>query len=698
MLKLGKVVLDNWCQHKALEVEFAKGLNGIMGRNGAGKSNLLRAIRQALLPSTSTSIGVKEDDVSWGEDNGKVVLENFELDGRTHTISRHVKGSAVKLTTPSGKISGITAVDAYMQAALGVGAKVMSEVVFVSQGRIEDIVFQRPAERTKTFHSLLGLDAAEKIRILLAEKLSALPTDSNVEYINRLEQQKQEKISEKEQVRVEISALSTLTKEERRALADLLNRYERFLEAKSKRANLDAEVEQANKDLQSLAGEKEKLEKRVGELGPILKESKPVYDQAIEAKTQAKARSLREQEYKIAMEAKRGAEVMLAGIDVPVLPSVEELTKAQSALVTKRVAYRNCESVVNSLSGKPICPTCRQAVSPAFVEFNRQEMIRLNNEIRAEQEKISLLEKERWAIESEIKTAEKAKSSAASRLETANRTLARIGEVNPVTAKEIEDYTAIIKDFDDLSAEMMASSSALALVNGKTASAEGRLKKAKEAVFTIPVLEEVASSEVEAAKAKLHEDDAKSAVFNQLKGRLEALTKAEESLEASIVELKLREKGLEGIRKLRSLFEEARGILHRDQLPAMAARAFLKSLNAGLNDKLQSFDVDYSVRINDDLSFECLFPHKVTSADRLSGGKKVALAVSMRFALHDLLAGNLGLLVLDEPTTYLDDDNIECLVDILEKVKVRAHASGLQIIVVTHEKRLERVFDKVIRL
>ena len=74
------------------------------------------------------------------------------------------------------------------------------------------------------------------------------------------------------------------------------------------------------------------------------------------------------------------------------------------------------------------------------------------------------------------------------------------------------------------------------------------------------------------------------------------------------------------------------------------------------------------------------------------------LGIAFRFAIYDLFVNNLGFMVLDEPTVYLDHDRIEGVFELLQRVKGYSQAAGLQLIVVTHEARLQGVFDQTIRL
>ena len=85
-------------------------------------------------------------------------------------------------------------------------------------------------------------------------------------------------------------------------------------------------------------------------------------------------------------------------------------------------------------------------------------------------------------------------------------------------------------------------------------------------------------------------------------------------------------------------------------------------------------------------------------AERLSGGQKVELSLAFRFAIYDLFSGNLGLLVLDEPTVFLDTDRIDSVCRLMTMVRSYSQSAGLQVIVVTHEQRLAEVCDCVIRM
>lgn len=76
---------------------------------------------------------------------------------------------------------------------------------------------------------------------------------------------------------------------------------------------------------------------------------------------------------------------------------------------------------------------------------------------------------------------------------------------------------------------------------------------------------------------------------------------------------------------------------------------------------------------------------------RCSAGQKVLACILIRMALAECFGNNCGLLVLDEPTTNLDHDNIDSLARSLDEViSARLQQKNFQLIVITHDERFLR--------
>ncbi|KAF2017647.1 DNA repair protein rad50 [Aaosphaeria arxii CBS 175.79] len=76
---------------------------------------------------------------------------------------------------------------------------------------------------------------------------------------------------------------------------------------------------------------------------------------------------------------------------------------------------------------------------------------------------------------------------------------------------------------------------------------------------------------------------------------------------------------------------------------------------------------------------------------RCSAGQKVLASIVIRLALAECFGTNCGLIALDEPTTNLDQQNIQGLARSLsEIIKVRRRQANFQLIVITHDEQFLR--------
>ncbi len=110
----------------------------------------------------------------------------------------------------------------------------------------------------------------------------------------------------------------------------------------------------------------------------------------------------------------------------------------------------------------------------------------------------------------------------------------------------------------------------------------------------------------------------------------------------------------------------------------------------------EEFNFDFGeLNITEDLTVEFGIPGQGTlTLDQLSGGQKVAFALSLRFAMARKFMSTLDLLMLDEPTIHLDTERKQELANLLMKLKGKIP----QMIIVTHDPELEVAGDKILRV
>ncbi|MDP2750519.1 MAG: AAA family ATPase [Nanoarchaeota archaeon] len=87
-----------------------------------------------------------------------------------------------------------------------------------------------------------------------------------------------------------------------------------------------------------------------------------------------------------------------------------------------------------------------------------------------------------------------------------------------------------------------------------------------------------------------------------------------------------------------------------------------------------------------------------TTAENLSGGEKTSLALAYRLSLNKVINDFVGeiktkdLIILDEPTDGFSTEQLDKLRDVLEELGLR------QVIIVSHESKIESFVDKVLRI
>jgi len=78
---------------------------------------------------------------------------------------------------------------------------------------------------------------------------------------------------------------------------------------------------------------------------------------------------------------------------------------------------------------------------------------------------------------------------------------------------------------------------------------------------------------------------------------------------------------------------------------------------------------------------------EIDARGRLSAGQKMLASIIIRLALAQSFSSSFNLLALDEPTSNLDEKNIDGLAEALSKIVEARKNSQLQLIIITHDKR-----------
>ncbi len=229
-------------------------------------------------------------------------------------------------------------------------------------------------------------------------------------------------------------------------------------------------------------------------------------------------------------------------------------------------------------------------------------------------------------------------------------------------------------------------------------------------------------SEIESEKRKLslqieklrvlkNELDEKKQALEELKERLRHLEREEARIEERLKEIEEYEREAESIgraiietsRKIdgvRSVLDDIKLIrsVLRDTVPKIVRMRAKNLVEYHMRRILRSFNIDFiDIKLDDE--YEPIVYGRLgeRNLSMLSGGEKIAIAIAFRLALIAVMAPRSRLLVLDEPTVFLDEENKRELVRIIRDSM--QSISGLeQLVIVSHDRELEEAADQVIEV
>ena len=189
------------------------------------------------------------------------------------------------------------------------------------------------------------------------------------------------------------------------------------------------------------------------------------------------------------------------------------------------------------------------------------------------------------------------------------------------------------------------------------------------------------------------------------KAAREQAVKAVQDTEKAIERLRKKQEENDEMRRKIGVLTDVRDWFNYKNGPRVLTRNVMAALTDSVNHYLDKFGSPFTVEASEEgMGFRVRFcdgrtvPDPLPDASMLSGGQKIALAVAFRFAVYTLFSNKLGLLSLDEPTAYLDDETIARFGDLLQKIAQIARNSSLQILMATHESSLAPCFDQTITI
>ena len=116
----------------------------------------------------------------------------------------------------------------------------------------------------------------------------------------------------------------------------------------------------------------------------------------------------------------------------------------------------------------------------------------------------------------------------------------------------------------------------------------------------------------------------------------------------------------------------AKSYFKQDGLAKYIRQFYINKINQNIVNYVDLFNFDFIPRIDETAGIEKYYKY--------SGGQKIAIAILMKIILNFVLKNPMKMMILDEPTPYMDSERIEAIRDLVDKIK-----DVLQVIVITHD-------------
>jgi exonuclease SbcC len=703
MLTFRRLKAQNFCQHRSLDIELSPGVVGIVGPNGSGKSNLIKALFRALT-GKSLNPGKKEEDVFWGAESGSLELE-FSINGTAATIARDLKTERCSLVIGTEKLRKAKEIEVKLYPFLGVSPRVLADVVFVMQGKIEGMLFQTPADRMASFQHLYGTHNAERIRDLLHDELTNIVADSREEQIKsfraKLDTEVEPPLKEAVATIESLNALqiSTERRGEIEKMIDRRRRAEfsiaRMQEIQPLFDKADADVTKTEKEIKRQAG-------IVLATGGLLEELKPEVEKArLVLRVHESHASMQEQRQRLETELQTAKDTLQKPEPTCEVTAddVDKASQQYAQLAGEYAQYRKISSL--ALPDAATCPTCGQAIDEGHIVEAKMKADRMEKGLGELRQTVQAATEELGQYRRNKAVWTERISSARGRVAEMEMAIGRLPQLATAAPEELAEAKEVVAKYDEVSLGYQEMRNKLAVLQATLKVLQSaRLERERELEgLKTEVAKDPGVAAVQGVKDILEQDTKARQDSARASGVRDSLMKQKADLESQIAQWEAEEVKLARIRIWKGHLENGRRLLHRDALPGEVARTYMEALNERLSYYLELFGSPFAAEISADALVTCRFTGlPEMPSERLSGGQKVILGVAFRFAIYDLFVADLGVMILDEPTVYLDNGNVGAVAELLNHLKGFSRQAGMQLIVVTHEQQLVDSFDQVISL
>ncbi|HEY0972312.1 MAG TPA: SMC family ATPase [Gemmatimonadales bacterium] len=171
-MRLDRLRMVNFRQHADSTLEFDRGITGIIGPNGSGKTTILEAIAWALYGNQAAR-GTR-DSIRWNRAPARASVRvelDFELGGHRYRVIRGLTNAELYLDGAEQPIANsITGVGELLQRRLGMTRPEFFNTYFTGQKELNVMAAMGPSERAQFLSRVLGYEKLRSAQGLVRDR------------------------------------------------------------------------------------------------------------------------------------------------------------------------------------------------------------------------------------------------------------------------------------------------------------------------------------------------------------------------------------------------------------------------------------------------------------------------------------------------------------------------------------------------
>lgn len=671
------IKIDNFISHKNTFLTFNNGVTLFVGHNGSGKSSVIDAVTFALFGEHTRKSN--KNIIRRGSGMSYVQL-NFSVGSREYSAYRQLAASGQSLSAKFELVSEAgnaihrpiifgerkqfgESMSAEVAKVLGMDYKKLKVAAIVQQGELSKIIESQPKEFKELLNSLIGIDRLDLAYQTMREVIDGFRErlrdnnggfdDKQIESIKRAVEQKMVSLYDAEHSIIQLVNLRNSIVTNLAYLEKEIERMEPLiLQSRELQTIEDSLVKYVNEGRDCIANEIRRIERT-----------------SKEARNSIKAISEKE-EVEINLQMVRSE-----------IEDIEKRVVDNEGDSGRLKGLAECASKLDIKDGK--CPVCNSSVISINDMF---EMDHILTEIKLKAtERAKLLVDKINLKKEEVLLEEKEKKIAIAEKFMVSNCIENIEQITKLE-QEILRKKSDLSKLPNAKIERVEIDPMQLGIDEFSKSLAEKIIKLREQIRDLHI-QEYTDSKLKRTRLsnELVEINTKISVTQR------TIQETRETIETSnkiLTELGHASKYLVILESIRSV------VFNRDGIVGLSLRSWsLKMISMKASDYVAMFNIGISrIDVTEkarDIGVTCYGRNGEIDMDSLSGGERVAVALALRLAIAYMMGTNkLDFIILDEPTTHLDEERRKSLVKIIAEVFRDGVGPLSQVLIITHDAEI----------